>query len=48
MMFQVKNVGIIACACILNGRRGRLLFQLPGRVSTKKGVAVKTALDSRT
>jgi len=47
LMFHVKNVGIFACACICNGRRGRLLIERPGRVSTKKGRAVSTALDSK-
>jgi hypothetical protein len=45
LIFQVKNVRIIACACIIKGRRGRLLFKGPGRVLTKKGGAVKIALD---
>jgi len=40
LMFHVKNVGMIACACICNGRRGRLLFERPGRVLTKKGGSV--------
>jgi len=40
VMFHVKNGGIIACACICNGRRGRLLFERPGRVLTKKEGAV--------
>jgi len=38
LMFHVRNVGIIACTCICNGRRGRLLFQRPGRVLTKREV----------
>jgi len=46
-MFDVKKVGTIACACICNGRGGRLLFERPWRVSTKKGGAVWTALDSK-
>jgi hypothetical protein len=40
LMFHVNNVGIIACACICNSRRGRLLFERPGRVSTKMGGTV--------
>jgi len=37
LMFHLKNVGIIACACIFNTRKGRLLFERPGRVSDNKG-----------
>jgi len=40
LMFHVKTVGIIACACLRDSRRGRLLFERPGRVSTNKGGAV--------
>ena len=40
LMFHVKNVGTIACSCICNGRQGRLLFEWPGRVLTKKRGAV--------
>jgi hypothetical protein len=47
LMFHVKKVGIIACGWICNGRRGRLLFERPGRVSTKKRAAVSTVLDSK-
>jgi len=46
-MFHVRKVGTIACACIWNGRRGRLLFERSWMVSTKKGGAVWTTLDSK-
>jgi len=46
-MFDIEKVGTIACACICNSRRGRLQFGQPWRVSTKKGGAVWTALDSK-
>jgi hypothetical protein len=46
-IFDVKKVGPVDCACICNGRRGRLLFQRPWRVSTRKGGAEWTALDSK-
>ena len=46
-MFHVENVGIISSACICNGRRGRLLFERPGRDSKKQGGPVYTALDSK-
>jgi hypothetical protein len=47
LMFHVKNVGIIACACTCNGKQGRLLCERAGTVSTKMGGAVETALDSK-
>jgi hypothetical protein len=40
LRFHVKNVGKIVCACICNGRRGGLLFERQGRVSTQMGGAV--------
>jgi len=46
-MFNVENVGIISSACICNGRRGSLLFELPGRDLKKQGGAVYTALDCK-
>jgi len=46
-IIDFKKVGIIACACIRNGRRVRLLFERPWRVSTKQGGAVWTGLDSK-
>jgi len=47
LMFHVKNVGIIPCACIFNGRGGRLQLGRPGRVSTKKGCALSIGIDSK-
>jgi len=46
-MFDVKNVGILAPACVCNGRRGRLLFERLGRDSTNTAGAVQTVLDSK-
>jgi hypothetical protein len=46
-MFDVENVGIMSPACICNGRRGRLLFQLPRSDLNELGGAVYTALDSK-
>jgi hypothetical protein len=46
-MFDVENVAIISPACIYNGRRGRLLFERPGRDSKNQGGAVYTTLDSK-
>jgi hypothetical protein len=46
-MFDVENVGIMSSACICNGRRGRLLFQQPGRDSKELGGAIYTELDSK-
>jgi hypothetical protein len=40
LMFHIENVGIIACPWLCNGRRGTLLFERPGRVSSKTGGAV--------
>jgi hypothetical protein len=45
LMFNFRNVRIIACPCICNSWRDRLLFERPGRVSTRKRGAVKTELD---
>jgi hypothetical protein len=46
-MFDFENVGIISSACICNGKRGRFLFERPGRDSKKQGGAGYTALDSK-
>jgi len=40
LMFHTENVEMISCACIGNGRHGRLLFERPGRVSKQLGGAV--------
>jgi len=45
LIFRVKNVRIIDSRCICNGRRCKVLFEWPGRVSTNMGAAVCTALD---
>jgi hypothetical protein len=47
LMFHVKNLGIIACACRCNGTQGTHPFEQPDRVSTKKGDAVESVLDSK-
>jgi len=39
-MFDVKTVGMISSAFLCNGRQGRLLFERPGRDSTKMGGGV--------
>ena len=39
LLFDVKNERTISCACIGNGRLGRLLFERSGRDWTKKGGA---------
>jgi hypothetical protein len=45
-MFDMENVGIISSAGISNGRRGRMLYEQPGRDSRKQGGAVYTVPDS--
>jgi hypothetical protein len=46
-IFDVRTVGLISCALICNGRRGRILFERPWRDLTKKRGAVYTALDCK-
>jgi hypothetical protein len=46
-MFDVQNVGILSSGCICNGKRGRLLFELPGKDSKKQAGSMDTALESK-